>query len=309
MIEVLINAVFPGADIKLAAPWNVLNSVPLGGFEFVVKFSPDDSSPQKAGLTKKPNINLGFARIDDIALEYDVKTEKVIFRITKVEFLGKEIGPENPLEWDVAESGDDAGSARQGSELFRLDFLGMGQHMGVRSKKRMARWCPFPLQSFGAIAQLTEAFKGDENLQLVFNEASDWLIATRFTVLQAVDMGIVFYDPELYGLMISVTGGKAKEKLPIFNGLVFEILYKKINDTVGMWQIDLTLPLLHSQPPIRRCIRDLAEHEAADLYERRFHGRPGLPCQQRLHALVLGPGVAFRRIGRRVLRQAQQCHD
>src|SRR6185503_8515143 len=73
-------------------------------------------------------------------------------------------------------------------------------------------------------------------------EATDWLIGADFEVLQAVRVGIVFYDPELYGLVVSVTGSKAAEKLPIFNGLVFEILYKKINDTIGMWQIDLTLP-------------------------------------------------------------------
>jgi LysM repeat protein len=241
MIEVLINAVIPGADIKLAPPWSVLNSVPLGNFSFVVKFSPDDSSAQSAGLKYSPNINLGFARIDDLELEYDVKTEKVMFRITKGQFLDKTIGPENPVEWDVKDPETTPEVPGEGSELFRLEFLGLGQHMGVADKDSGALQ-PVPASIFDSVKQLNEAFQNKNNLTLVFNEATDWLIATRFTIVQAVDLGIVFYDPELFGLVVSVTGSKAAEKLPIFDGLVFEILYKKINDTIGMWQIDLTLP-------------------------------------------------------------------
>ena len=40
------------------------------------------------------------AQIDDIALEYDVKTEKVMFKITKGRFLTETISPEKPLEWE-----------------------------------------------------------------------------------------------------------------------------------------------------------------------------------------------------------------
>lgn len=241
MIEVLINAVIPGSDIKLAAPWSVLNSIPLGSFKFVVTFSPEDSSAQSAGITYSPNINLGCAQIDDIALEYDVKTEKVMFKITKGRFLNEEIGPDNPVEWDVADPDTTKPVPGEGSELFKLSFLGMGQHMAVANETTGALE-PVPASIFGAITQLNDAFTDKNNRILIFNEATDWLIATRFTVLEAVELGIVFYDPELYGLVISVTGSKAAEKLPIFDGLVFEILYKKINDTVGMWQIDLTLP-------------------------------------------------------------------
>ncbi|HEX5885523.1 MAG TPA: hypothetical protein VFY67_13360, partial [Pyrinomonadaceae bacterium] len=239
MIEVLVNAVIPGADIKLAPPWSVLNSVPLKSFKFVVEFDAD-SSPKSAGLTYSPNINLGFAELNDIALDYDVKTEKVMFRITKGRFLQETIGPENPVEWDVADPESTKEVPGEGSELFRLDFLGLGQHMAVA--KTGGALEPVPASIFPAVTQLKNAFADKEELTLVFNEATNWLIAARFTVVQAVDIGIVFYDPELYGLVISVTGSKATEKLPVFKGLIFEILYKKISDTIGMWQIDLTLP-------------------------------------------------------------------
>lgn len=241
MIEVLVNAVIPGADIKLAPPWSVLNSVPLGNFEFVVEFSQEDSSAEKAGLKYSPNINLGFAKIEELRLDYEVKTDKVMFRITKGEFLGKKINEAEPVEWDVTDPNSTEPVPGKGSELFKLDFLGLGQHMAVANKDTGALQ-PVPASVFGAITQLNDAFRNKNDLTLVFNEASDWLIATRFLVVQAVDLGFVFYDPELFGFVVSVTGSKAAEKLPIFNGLVFEILYKKINDTIGMWQIDLTLP-------------------------------------------------------------------
>src|SRR5690606_17548545 len=77
----------------------------------------------------------------------------------------------------------------------------------------------------------------------VFNNDSNWLIATNFGILKVgndytVDLSVVFNDPELYGLRIEMAGAKAK----IFNGLKFEIMYKKISDSVGMYQIELTLP-------------------------------------------------------------------
>lgn len=240
MIEVLINAVLPGDDIKLTSPWSVLNSVSLDTFNFVVEFA-DDGAPVKAGFTYEPRVNLGFARLDKIGLDYEVTTGRVMFQILQGSFLGKEINPQNKVEWNVAEPETTPAVPGQGSELFRLDFLGLGQHMGVFDEKTQ-RLAPVPASIFGAITQLTDAFENKNDLSLAFNEASGWLIGTRFTVIQAIDLGAVFYDPELFGIVVSVTGSKSKEKLPIFDGLVFEVLYKKINDTIGMWQIDLTLP-------------------------------------------------------------------
>ena len=88
---------------------------------------------------------------------------------------------------------------------------------------------------------------GSGNSLLAFDENSNWLIATDLGILNVgtdenpvftVELQAVFNDPNLYGLRIAMAGDKAK----VLAGLDFEILYKKISDSVGLYQLNLTLP-------------------------------------------------------------------
>ncbi|MEZ4955479.1 MAG: hypothetical protein R2825_18095 [Saprospiraceae bacterium] len=54
----------------------------------------------------------------------------------------------------------------------------------------------------------------------------------------AVELAVVFNDPEIYGLRLSLGG----EAMKVFDGLEFEILYKKVTDSVGVYKILFTLP-------------------------------------------------------------------
>src|SRR5262249_39831085 len=73
----------------------------------------------------------------------------------------------------------------------------------------------------------------------IFSRDSNWLIGTHFfAVSNTLDLKIIFNDPVLYGLRIALAGPKAK----IFAGLEFEILYKKITDSIGMYKLMLKLP-------------------------------------------------------------------
>ncbi|TEB41199.1 hypothetical protein D0809_26740, partial [Flavobacterium circumlabens] len=58
-----------------------------------------------------------------------------------------------------------------------------------------------------------------------------------FTVAKFYRIAAVFNDPNMYGLLIGVSPDAGA-----FKNLQFEILYKKINDAIGMYQIDLQLP-------------------------------------------------------------------
>ena len=54
----------------------------------------------------------------------------------------------------------------------------------------------------------------------------------------AVTLQVVFADPDLYGLRLALAGEPAK----ILAGLDFEVLYRKISDTIGVYQAQIALP-------------------------------------------------------------------
>ncbi|MCB0683624.1 MAG: hypothetical protein KDC32_22390, partial [Saprospiraceae bacterium] len=105
--------------------------------------------------------------------------------------------------------------------------------------------------------------------QLVFNDDSNWLIAFKFGLLGStgsgggsqssdsddqngsdsgdpidvesefnVQLSVLFNDPEMYGARIEVGGDAVK----VFDGLQFEILYKKITESIGLFHTELALP-------------------------------------------------------------------
>ncbi len=81
--------------------------------------------------------------------------------------------------------------------------------------------------------------------QPYYNRGANWLAAMHFGVLQipatntyAFDLMIVFNDPDLYGLRIALKGDKVK----VLSGLVIDVLYKKVTDDIGCYQIEFTLP-------------------------------------------------------------------
>jgi len=53
-----------------------------------------------------------------------------------------------------------------------------------------------------------------------------------------LDLSIIFNDPNLYALRFALDGPIAKT----LAGLSFEIMYKKVSDSIGMYQAKLTLP-------------------------------------------------------------------
>jgi LysM repeat protein len=53
-----------------------------------------------------------------------------------------------------------------------------------------------------------------------------------------INLQVVFNDPRLYGLRIALDGSAAK----IFKGLDFQIMYRQVSDTVGVYQAEITLP-------------------------------------------------------------------
>jgi hypothetical protein len=236
LISTLVGAA-TGETADIPGPWDFINNIPLDGFGFMFTYNKTDKS-KTIGLTYKPGINLGFITIDELSLIYTPGATgdqgPVQFMVTKGTFLGlplEGLADEEKPGWDLRNPEDAPKVPGLGDSAFKLENLSFGNQVAIKDAKP-------PKSVVQAITDLNKAFTGgDDGLPstLYFDKNYGWLIGTQFTLIKYIDIALVFYDPVIYGVSINVKGGQ-------FNGLSFQILYKKVTDNVGVFQIDLTLP-------------------------------------------------------------------
>ncbi|MGV3597402.1 MAG: hypothetical protein ACO1PI_05990 [Bacteroidota bacterium] len=246
IVSTFVGIFSPG--FTLPAPWNMLNSIDLSGFEFT--YTRYKTSSQSSIVATIPiNVDLGFINIKSIKITKDGSSTSGsgVYMYIEGTFLGLPIENDSPLQQDG--KGSDVTNMPSvpgmGSEMFDLKLLAMGQHVSMYQVSELA-------SVNDAITALNNAFTttSDPNSTtipvpatttqpgaLVFDQNSNWLIGTDFTVAKFYRVAAVFNDPNMYGLLIGVDA-----KADYFKNLQFEILYKKINDTIGMYQLDLQLP-------------------------------------------------------------------
>ncbi len=236
LITTLIGAA-TGEAPDIPSPWDFINNIPLDGFGFVFTYNKTDKS-KTIGLTYKPGINLGFITIDELSLIYTPGATgdqgPVQFMVTKGTFLGiplDSLTDEEKPGWDLRKPEDAPAVPGLGDSAFELKNLSFGNQVAIKDAKP-------PKSVVQAITDLNNAFNttGDTlPTSLYYDKNYGWLIGAQFKVIKYIDIALIFYDPVIYGVSIDVSGGQ-------FNGLKFQILYKKVTDTVGVFQIDLTLP-------------------------------------------------------------------
>lgn len=220
IITFLINAARPGSGISLPAPWDVLNTILLDGFTFSVDFTN-----KKVGFTYAINTNLGFVNITNISLYYTFEPTKKV----EIALAGSFLGQPMPAPWNTLDPTAAPTVPGKGNNKFDLKFVGLGQRVGIN--------LPLPGSVKAGVDNMVTAFvqPPEKGSVLVFDPSVNWLVGARFTLLNMINIDALFYDPLLYGLSINVTSGK-------FNNLKFEILYKKVNNNIGVYQIFLALP-------------------------------------------------------------------
>jgi LysM repeat protein len=259
-----------GSAFALEAPWSVLNSIPLNNLSLEYNFTKNTVS---FNLDIGP-INLGIARIDSISVVYENDTsnpqsKKGVFVTLKGSFIwntgatangnANQLGP-----WDTSKPGTAPAPPGNGNKYLDLRLLAMGQHVTAScfatAKNVQA--------AIDCLASLPDTKPG-ETPKIMFDPQSSWLIGTEFGILKFGDeqqkpagtalaersdtslaappppksgylftLQIVFNDPHLYALRIALAGPAAK----IFKGLDFQIMYRQISDSVGVYQAEITLP-------------------------------------------------------------------
>ncbi|MET0553828.1 MAG: LysM domain-containing protein [Vicinamibacteria bacterium] len=235
IVEYLVNLVDPSLGFSLAAPWSVLNEIRFDDLALTVNLTK-----KTVGVEYRLQKDLGFVFVDTIRLTFVDRagTRTVEIEITG-RFLEQEYTDDDPLRWDLLNDPPPSPSG-QGDQLLDLRYLGLGQSVTFRNAR-----------DFRSIAEVMEALTSEflpaqdqqENpllRQSALKYAGDgrWLIGADLTLMSAVSLAGVFNDPALYGLRVGLAGPKVKA----LAGLEFEILYRKVTDTVGVYHIELKLP-------------------------------------------------------------------
>lgn len=144
------------------------------------------------------------------------------------------ISMKGPLEavqkLKLAENGGNGTNGDGGSKVFDLEYLGAGQRVGPdKNLTNFDEFLDYVRDDFWTA--VSSGKYGD-----VYKPDGGWMVVANFVLLDIVGLGFVFYDSTpFYSLKIYITNSTLK-------GLSFEITYTKINDNVGLFFINFTLP-------------------------------------------------------------------
>jgi len=220
----LVAMADPNFTLALEPPWDRLASFTLPEIELTV-----DTTAHAVGFRCPVSINLGAGTISGIAARFE-KDQTVVLDV-QGDFLGQTLP-----SWDLVNQPPPALPSAAPRAL-DVRYLGLGQHVALTTTSDLT-----------SVGKVIEALRTVPVAQdptsslhdLKFDASAGWLIGFDLSIKGAIRIAAIFNDPALYGLKIELSGdmvGKLK-------GLSFEILYRKIADGLGLYHIDLLLPLL-----------------------------------------------------------------
>ncbi|PAV10658.1 hypothetical protein ASJ81_01695 [Methanosarcina spelaei] len=252
MIETMVSWA-TGSEFGLAAPWNVLDKIPLSNLKLIWDFK---DKTVKFEVDIGP-IDIGFCKINSIGVCY-TKEKQVNIELDASFIWGKEI-----VQWDATKPENTPSPGGSGNSYLDLRLLAMGQHVTID------KFMPSGMTQINTVQdaikcmeQLPEP-KSGEIPAITFDANSSWLFGADFGILRLdankkqiqnrlmpacileeeapkylLTLQTVFNDPYLYALRIALDGDAAK----IFKGLDFQIMYRKLSDNIGVYSAEIALP-------------------------------------------------------------------
>jgi LysM repeat protein len=218
-------------------PWGFLNKINFKGLRLSVESKSAKRKETRIGIYYPFIIDVGFAKIEALEIYYYPERKNISIRP-----YGTFIGKEFKEDYEIHPKQKMPDVPGYGSSLFDLKFLGMGQHISIKGMESS------PSGIAETVGKLKTSFKKKDpeivpattakKDELYFNSSSGWMIGTQFIIIGAIDLSIIYNDPYMYGLALSMSGAKAKK----FDGLNIELLYKKVTDSIGVYSLHLKLP-------------------------------------------------------------------
>lgn len=254
MIEIMVSWA-TGSKFSLSSPWNLLDKISLSNFALVYNFT-NETVEIKVNIGP---IDLGFATINSIGLSYEKASKESSKKSVMIDLDAKFIWGDSIPKWDATKPESAPSPEGSGNKYLDLRMLAVGQHVtfdGFSDATTVQK-------AIELMAKMPEP-KSDQLPAVTFDADSSWLFAADFGVLRIKDdkdkskdsnssalvadnaskpqyvvtLQTIFNDPNLYALRVALDGDAAK----IFKGLDFQIMYRKLSDTLGVYQSEITLP-------------------------------------------------------------------
>jgi hypothetical protein len=236
ILEYLVNLAEPTLGYHLTPPWDLLNQIDLSRFTLTL-----DPTEQTIALTYEVNVDLTIFRVDRIGVKYSRNQgEGSVNLILEGAALGKDYSGDDALDWDVIND-NPPDLVPANTAVIDLQYLAFGQHVKINKIENLntVRAVLDEMKRAMKPVATNESPIGQPGANGVsFASDSQWLIGLDIGIAGMIDLGLIFNDPRLYGLSISLKGQDAGS----LAGLHFEILYKKITDSLGMFRVELQVP-------------------------------------------------------------------
>lgn len=250
----LVGEITGNGYFALPDPWDsVLGDLTIpSGVQFKIVFGKDSGSGTTITCTVPINKSLLGFTLNSFVITYDPSTKSG----RTSSGLSVAIDSDLPSwltdgNWDPATQPPPKvpGST---TSLLDIDLLAAGQHIGFPVGN-------VPTTVEDAINRLGTALNpanwtgGLYPGGLTPSADIGWLIGTHVglfgrkddstnTFKYQLDLQFIFNDPNLYGLRLAVNASDKSSTLYALNGLTAEIVYRKVSDTVGVYEGTLTLP-------------------------------------------------------------------
>lgn len=263
IVSAVASLLDPSIDeLSFDAPWTALTEFDLTSvlkeITLTIDWGSGDGSDRSIRF-ELPDLDLdgsglglpdGLLRIDRLGVEFvSRRVGSAWKRLTSIDFDGSILGKDVSPSWDPV---NEAPPELPGqAPLVDLRYLAIGQHVAIQGVADAGSISEV-MDLLGGAADARRAaiaagrpepgnpltaFGGDAS-GVAFSAESQWLIALDIGLLRFIQLTVVFNDPIVYGLRLELDGEQAKN----FAGLQFEILYQRINDTVGKYHTELVLP-------------------------------------------------------------------
>jgi len=232
LVTMLVRLIAPSAVRNLPPPWDLLDQVSLSGLKIVFELDT-----KKVTVSWPIKLDLFFLTLQSIDLVKEPGQQ------VTVTLKGSYLGDKPIPAWDAVKQ-DPPEVPGGGSSAFDLRLLAVGQRVTIAGLDRI-NTVGDAVDALKAFAQPAPDSKKvpvgthPASGEPIYSADNNLLLGAHFLALAgAIEIKLIFNDPVLYGLRINLSG----DKVGPFKGLQFEILYKKVTDTIGVYKIMLKLP-------------------------------------------------------------------